>query len=67
MNGKKVEKNSLVVRVDLEKKDAVFELKKRRVQLVLRPSTYQKAKRIASENHISVNDMVSKIIEGIVE
>lgn len=43
---------------------AQTELKTRRVQLVLKPSVYKKAQRIAKKHGISVNEYISILLEA---
>ena len=44
-----------------------IETKTRRVQLLLKPSQYQKLRRIADKQHISVNQVVENLIASVEE
>ena len=44
-----------------------IETKTRRVQLLLKPTQYQKLRRIADKQHISVNQVVENLIASVEE
>ena len=48
------------------KKPAGVEAKSQRVNLLLRPSLYEDAKKVAAMKRTSVNDMVNDILQSIV-
>jgi len=53
--------------IKMVKNPLFLEAKTRRVQLLLRPSNYEKIKRIAGTKGISINDLFNLIIEDLKE